>query len=54
MFSCLPQGNQWNSGLSETPPGPRMHDLLYWTVLQFEEDGKIKQVAYQDEITFEL
>jgi hypothetical protein len=29
-------GNQWNSGLSESPPGPRMHDLLYFGVLQFE------------------
>ena len=23
-------GNQWNSGLALTPPGPRNHDLLYW------------------------
>ena len=23
-------GNQWNSGLKLTPPGPRNHDLLYW------------------------
>lgn len=29
-------GNQWNSGLSETPPGPRKHDLLYFGVLEFE------------------
>eukprot|EP00931_Biecheleriopsis_adriatica_P073094 TRINITY_DN47450_c0_g1_i1.p1 TRINITY_DN47450_c0_g1~~TRINITY_DN47450_c0_g1_i1.p1 ORF type:complete len:386 (+),score=33.55 TRINITY_DN47450_c0_g1_i1:85-1158(+) len=28
-------GNQWNSGLSEPVPGPRNHDLLYWTVLNF-------------------
>jgi hypothetical protein len=38
-------GNQWNSGLSETPPGGRMHDLLYWTVLK---------VPYEEEITFEM
>mgnify|MGYP003887251877 CR=1 FL=1 len=29
-------GNQWNSGLSESPPGPRNHDLLYFGVLEFE------------------
>ena len=29
-------GNQWNSGLSESPPGPRNHDLLYFGKLAFE------------------
>ena len=47
-------GNQWNSGLSETPPGPRNHDLLYWTVLNFNENGTLKQVDYQKEITFDM
>jgi hypothetical protein len=28
-------GNQWNSGLEQTPPGPRNHDLLFWGVLDF-------------------
>ena len=48
-------GNQWNSGLSETPPGPRMHDLLYWTVLKFDNaTGKVLQVPYEEEITFDM
>jgi len=47
-------GNQWNSGLSETPPGPRKHDLLYWTVLQFNTNGTIKQVEYQEEAEINL
>lgn len=28
--SVIYLGNQWNSGLKLTPPGPRNHDLLYW------------------------
>jgi hypothetical protein len=47
-------GNQWNSGLSETPLGPRNHDLLYWTVLGFNENGTVKQVEYQEQITFDM
>ena len=31
-----------------------MHDLLYWTVLQFNANGTPKQVPYQEEITFEM
>ena len=41
-----------NSGLSETPPG--MHDLLYWTVLQLNTNGAVKQVPYQKEISFQI
>eukprot|EP00928_Gymnodinium_smaydae_P026435 TRINITY_DN20764_c0_g1_i1.p2 TRINITY_DN20764_c0_g1~~TRINITY_DN20764_c0_g1_i1.p2 ORF type:complete len:104 (-),score=10.92 TRINITY_DN20764_c0_g1_i1:22-333(-) len=47
-------GNQWNSGLSENPPGPRNHDLLYWTVLAFNQDGTVKQIEYEEQITFEM
>jgi hypothetical protein len=47
-------GNQWNSGLLETPPGPRKHDLLYWTVLQFNTNGTIKQVEYEEEAEINL
>lgn len=47
-------GNQWNSGLKLTPPGPRNHDLLYWTVLAFEDDGSVKQVNYSDTASFDL
>ena len=47
-------GKQWNSGLSETPPGPRKHDLLYWTVLQFSRNGTIKQVEYEGEAEINL
>ena len=28
-------GNQWNTGLRETPPGPRNHDLLFWGLFDF-------------------
>ena len=49
-------GNQWNSGLSQNPPGPRNHDLLYWGVIGFESPTKagpeiIKQFVWQDEVT---
>ena len=47
-------GNQWNSGLLETPPGPRNHDLLYWDVLKFDQDGKVDQFVYQETVTFEI
>ena len=43
-------GNQWNSGLKETPPGPRNHDLLFWTVLQFDDGGRVEQVVWEDEV----
>lgn len=44
-------GSQWNSGLSETPPGPRNHDLLYWSPLQFQENGSLVQMVWQDNVT---
>eukprot|EP01048_Picozoa_sp_COSAG05_P005959 COSAG05_NODE_370_length_10716_cov_5.748422_3_plen_371_part_00 len=47
-------GNQWNSGLSETPPGPRMHDLLYWTKLNFNTNGTIQQVVYSETCEFDI
>ena len=47
-------GNQWNSGLEQTPPGPRHHDLLYWAKLSFNDTGFIQQLRYQDEIAFEM
>ena len=47
-------GNQWNSGLSQTPPGPRHHDLLYWSVLRFDGAGDILPLAWHDSATFEL
>jgi len=37
-------GNQWNSGLSLTPPGPRNHDLLYFAVLEFDAAGRPRQL----------
>ena len=45
--------NQWNSGVNERPPGPRAHDLYYWTRLDFEEDGGIKQLQYSENCTLE-
>ena len=57
-------GNQWNSGLKETPPGPRNHDLLYWARFEFEEERDfnrsdshpptIKQLEYMRETVFQL
>lgn len=47
-------GNQWNSGLADTPPGPRNHDLLYWTVLGFNTNGTVKQVIYSETATVEV
>ena len=31
-----------------------MHDLLYWTVLQFNANGTVKQVPYETEITLQM
>ena len=45
-------GNQWNSGLSETPPGPRKHDLLYWSILDFNANGYIGIAAVHSRIKF--
>ena len=47
-------GNQWNSGLKETPPGPRNHDLLFWTVFRFDDQGRVEQVVWQDEVEVEV
>ena len=44
-------GNQWNSGLSQSPPGPRNHDLLYWAVLPFKADGSVAQLEYASNVT---
>ena len=52
-------GNQWNTGLRETPPGPRNHDLLYWGVFEFEDSAegggaaapKIKQMVWSNTTT---
>ena len=51
---CFRPGNQWNSGLLETPPGPRNHDLLYWALLSFDADGAIEQLTRQRDITVVL
>ena len=45
-------GMQWGSGLKETPPGPRHHDLTYWSVLQFNANGTIKQMVALPNATF--
>ena len=46
-------GNQWNSGISSH--GPRNHDLLYFSRLDFnEEDGSVKQISYQEDVDFEV
>jgi hypothetical protein len=47
-------GNQYNSGLLQTPPGPRSHDLLYWAVLSFHENGTVQQLAYEQEVTLDI
>ena len=47
-------GNQWNSGLVRNPPGPRHHDLLYWALLDFEDDGSIRQLVRQNNVTVTL
>lgn len=57
-------GNQWNSGLSTSPPGPRNHDLLYWAKLEFDDPRNytagsqfnsppvIRQLEYTEVTTF--
>jgi beta-xylosidase len=54
-------GNQWNSGLASTPPGPRNHDLLYFGVLRFaaaDADAAaapaIQQMVWHDNVTIAL
>jgi len=43
-------GNQWVTSLTPqgTIGGPRNHDLLYWTILQFNSTGGIQQIEYSD------
>lgn len=45
-------GNQWVS--AEQPGAPRNHDLLYWTLLQFNQTGFIQQIVRQDSVTLSL
>jgi len=45
-------GMQWNSGLAETPPGPRHHDLWAFYKFDFNTNGTIKQLQHQDNVTF--
>merc|ERR1712146_642780 len=48
-------GNQWNSGLAESPPGARHLDLLYWAKFAFDDrSGAIKQLTYETEISFDI
>eukprot|EP00037_Helgoeca_nana_P009024 m.79567 g.79567 ORF g.79567 m.79567 type:complete len:377 (+) comp19303_c0_seq2:21-1151(+) len=47
-------GNQWNSGLALTPPGPRNHDLLYWSVLKFDANESVSQFNYSTTTVFDL
>ena len=44
-------GNQWASGLKESPPGPRNHDLLYWASFDFDAAGMIRQLTWQPRVT---
>jgi hypothetical protein len=46
-------GNQWNSGLKLTPPGPRKNDLLYWGLLDFEGTA-IQQMVWHDSINITI
>ena len=45
-------GNQWVT--SRDPGHPRDHDLLYWSVLQFDGDGRILHIVHQDAATLSL
>lgn len=47
-------GSQWNSGLSQTPPGPRNHDLLYFARLIFNTNGTVAQLHWEPNITISL
>ena len=52
-------GNQWNSGLAESPLGPRHHDLLYFGQLEFSTDNgaaapRVLQMVWHDQIALEL
>jgi len=45
-------GNQWVT--AEGPDHPRDHDLLYWSMIGFDEKGQIQQFVRQDAITVSL
>jgi hypothetical protein len=45
-------GNQWVT--SQQPGNPRNHDLLYWSIIQFDETGGIQQFVHQDSIVLSL
>mmetsp|Transcript_19661 Transcript_19661/g.45834 ORF Transcript_19661/g.45834 Transcript_19661/m.45834 type:complete len:375 (-) Transcript_19661:107-1231(-) len=47
-------GNQWNSGLAHSPPGPRHHDLLYFARLTFTSNASLQQLEYTEETTFDM
>jgi hypothetical protein len=42
-------GNQWAT--SQLPGQPRNHDLLYWTVLNFNSTGGVQQIVRADNAT---
>ena len=44
--------SQWNSGLKQNPPTPRHHDLMYFSVLHFNANGTIRQMATLPNATF--
>ena len=45
-------GNQW---VTASEPGhPRNHDLLYWSLLQFDADGRVQPLVRQDTVTLAL
>jgi len=45
-------GNQWVT--SQSPGNPRNNDLLFFTVLNFKEDGNLSQIAWADTVTITL
>ena len=45
-------GNQWVTAAG--PGHPRDHDLLYWSVLQFGDGGRIQHLVRQDVVTLSL
>jgi hypothetical protein len=45
-------GNQWVT--AGGPGQPRDHDLLYWSVLRFDDRGQIQQLVHQDTVSLSL
>lgn len=45
-------GNQWVTAAG--PDHSHNHDLLYWSLLQFDGDGRIQPVVRQDTVTLSL